>query len=274
MSSSQRAPRRLSARLQEKEDARPPSNGFYPISGKTAAIQKSNEENAPMSKKRKIGEWGQHGTCPAASIALDIWLTRLAQDYDEEDDGFLFTRAKPRKVRASAHKAAHVSAPMVTEPQPTSTDEPRLADGNGDVAEPAKKKKRIKMSFSTPNVREEKPARRSKRLSDEHDQREGSPQHRARRKEAAGPAPAATIHQQMDDQPPVREKTPAATSDVIVGEEHSATRIALPFADTPVIRRNKAMREGKSGKGERRSSLGLRGRRASSLIDSGNSNGK
>jgi kinetochore protein Mis13/DSN1 len=142
------------------------------------------------------------------------------------------------------------------------------------VAELAKKKKRNKMSFSTPNVREEKPVRRSKRLSDEHDQRGGSPQHKARRKQTVELAPRTTTHKEEDGQPPAREKTPALTSDVIAGEEHSATRIALPFADTPVIRRNKAMREGKSGKGERRSSLGLRGRRASSLIDSGNSNGK
>ena len=51
-----------------------------------------------------------------------------------------------------------------------------------------------------------------------------------------------------------------------------ATKIALPFADTPIIRRNKEMRKGASD-GSRRSSLGNRGRRASSLIDSGRSNG-
>lgn len=52
-----------------------------------------------------------------------------------------------------------------------------------------------------------------------------------------------------------------------------ATKIMLPFADTPVITRNKEMRKG--GKdGHRRSSTGLRGRRASSLIDSGLSNGE
>jgi kinetochore protein Mis13/DSN1 len=50
------------------------------------------------------------------------------------------------------------------------------------------------------------------------------------------------------------------------------TKIALPFADTPIIRRNKEMRKG-SGESGRRSSLGMRGRRASSLIDSGKSNG-
>ena len=50
------------------------------------------------------------------------------------------------------------------------------------------------------------------------------------------------------------------------------TKIALPFADTPIIRRNKEMRKG-GGDGSRRSSLGMRGRRASSLIDGGKSNG-
>lgn len=49
------------------------------------------------------------------------------------------------------------------------------------------------------------------------------------------------------------------------------SKIALPFADTPIIRRNKAMR---AESGQRRSSLGNRGRRASSLIDSGRSSGK
>lgn len=167
-----------------------------------------------------------------------------------------------------------MSTQTAGEPQPNPNDKSRPANGMGDEAEPARKKKRNRTSFSPPNVREEMPVRRSKRLSDEHVQRERSPQHKARRKETVEPAPAAIAHQRKDDRLPAREKTPAVTSDLIAGEEHSATRIALPFADTPVIRRNKAMREGKGGKGERRSSLGLRGRRASSLIDSGNSNGK
>lgn len=45
------------------------------------------------------------------------------------------------------------------------------------------------------------------------------------------------------------------------------SKIALPMSDTPVINRNKEMR--KKGGGNRRSSLGSRGRRASSLIESG-----
>lgn len=45
-------------------------------------------------------------------------------------------------------------------------------------------------------------------------------------------------------------------------------QIALPFSDTPIINRNKEMRK---KTGNRRSSLGMRGRRASSLINSGHS---
>ncbi|KAH6631054.1 Mis12-Mtw1 protein family-domain-containing protein [Chaetomium sp. MPI-SDFR-AT-0129] len=50
--------------------------------------------------------------------------------------------------------------------------------------------------------------------------------------------------------------------------------IALPFSDTPVINRNKEFRKKAGGSGAgggRRSSLGMRGRRASSLIDNGHS---
>lgn len=46
------------------------------------------------------------------------------------------------------------------------------------------------------------------------------------------------------------------------------TRIALPMSDTPIINRNKEMRK-KGANGSRRSSLGSRGRRASSLIENG-----
>ena len=47
--------------------------------------------------------------------------------------------------------------------------------------------------------------------------------------------------------------------------------IALPFSDTPIINRNKEFRKKGGASGGRRSSLGMRGRRASSLIDNGHS---
>ena len=63
--------------------------------------------------------------------------------------------------------------------------------------------------------------------------------------------------------------------DLQVDKNRHGTKIALPFADTPVQNRNKQMREKAAGKQKsRRSSSGIRGRRASSLLDSGNSNGE
>ena len=53
----------------------------------------------------------------------------------------------------------------------------------------------------------------------------------------------------------------------VTEETGQASKITLPMSDTPIINRNKEMR--KKGTGNRRSSLGSRGRRASSLIDSG-----
>lgn len=47
--------------------------------------------------------------------------------------------------------------------------------------------------------------------------------------------------------------------------------IALPFSDTPIQNRNKEFRKKGGASGGRRSSLGMRGRRASSLIDNGQS---
>ena len=68
------------------------------------------------------------------------------------------------------------------------------------------------------------------------------------------------------------ESAAPASGGLEVEKQREGTKIALPFADTPVIRRNKEMRA-KSKTQHRRSSTSIRGRRASSLIESGTSNG-
>ena len=125
------------------------------------------------------------------------------------------------------------------------------------------------MSFSTPGRKVEEPIRRSKRLSAEDEEFRATSKPAKRPKEDKSNSDASGKQSKHSEQPEELKKpqrTPAPPDD------HNGTKISLPFADTPVIRRNKAMREGKSDKGERRSSLGLRGRRASSLIETGNSN--
>jgi kinetochore protein Mis13/DSN1 len=67
----------------------------------------------------------------------------------------------------------------------------------------------------------------------------------------------------IDDQTPPQDHNDSHASN------SSSQKIALPFSDTPIINRNKELR--KKGGGQRRSSLGMRGRRASSLIENGHS---
>jgi kinetochore protein Mis13/DSN1 len=277
MSSSQRGPRRLSARLQEKEDAHSHTNGYHlPPHGETPGptdngiSKRRTHDKPPASKKRRIGKFAH---TRRESMLDGHEADGKSTEYDEEDDGFMFTRAKARKARPSNSNVTSIREQSVVEKEnsrPPEVAKVLLNNGQSEPKEPPKKGKN-RLSFSTPNVRTEKPVRRSKRLSDEAERRDGSPPRKAPRKDQV---PAEDSRRQQEvKRPPEEQKTPRPPP-VDMNEEHSATKIALPFADTPVIRKNKAMREGKGEKGDRRSSLGLRGRRASSLIDSGNSNGE
>lgn len=245
--------------------------GVHTTSG---AGNRNEREDASAidSKKRKIGMLNRLSGTESGR------LTALPADYDEDDGGFQFTRVK--KQRPPTLNTKEPPAPISREmsrPSPNEKASSRIPPAEGS-SEPAKKR-RNKMSFSTPKATDANPIRRSKRLSNENEDNDWSHKPKARQKLSedhvknhSGESPRK---QQRTAQPP-QERIPAAATQLPEepGDDHSATKIALPFADTPVIRRNKAMREGKSGKGQRRSSLSLRGRRASSLIESGTSNGK
>ncbi|KAI1402318.1 Mis12-Mtw1 protein family-domain-containing protein [Hypoxylon fuscum] len=74
--------------------------------------------------------------------------------------------------------------------------------------------------------------------------------------------------QGMQQEEEMAQSTPADEHRARGREKTSESKqIALPFSDTPIINRNKEMRR---KTGARRSSLGMRGRRASSLIENGN----
>ena len=128
----------------------------------------------------------------------------------------------------------------------------------------------------------EKPRRRSARHSGESNAASPPPlnpkKKRVKEKQPEDPQPrqggdaSATTHDRDETQEKVGTKGDSQRAEH-VERTHEITTISLPFADTPVIRRNQEMRKG-SGDGQRRSSLGMRGRRASSLIDGGKSNGR
>lgn len=81
---------------------------------------------------------------------------------------------------------------------------------------------------------------------------------------------SASQNHRIEEEPEVEtESTPMDVDRTQRSEEVSGGKqIALPFSDTPVINRNKEMRK---KTGNRRSSVGMRGRRASSLMNSGHS---
>ena len=193
--------------------------------------------------------------------------TDNATEFDEEDDGFTFTRTKSKRTKAT--QAVQVPEPVYEERNEASKPAP--------AKKPSKRS--LELTNSTqPNREELAPRRRSTRNSGDKTIVEPLELVVPRRRPKEG---AATRKKKVKEPDKSHgEEDAEDRMDLIGGDsqtpgrmEFSAdtTKIALPFADTPIIRRNKEMRKGSDG--SRRSSLGMRGRRASSLIDSGTSNG-
>ncbi|CAI6340957.1 unnamed protein product [Periconia digitata] len=194
--------------------------------------------------------------------------------YDEDDDGFQFTRRTSRRITK-------------TQPQP----EPILEEPLKPL--PTRRKKAIPAPPPPAPADQKAPERRrrSARLSgdqnhmkqvEEPGEREESSKPAPRRTKKT--APASTEKERKKQIAPAPEVQPKEKTTILGAQtpthnelhvskkrDGGATKIMLPFADTPVINRNKEMRKA-SKDGHRRSSTGLRGRRASSLIDSGMSN--
>ena len=180
--------------------------------------------------------------------------------YDEEDDGFAFTRTRSKRAKAEPVLASSVEEERQEERAESGpTRKPRKKSVSSPTAEPMR-------SEGLPGKR------RSARHSGDH--------------ENADPAVLRVKKRRKDRSPSVQKSEQGGGKrggdherpEQDSRQEHShsveytfdVTKIALPFADTPIIRRNKEMRKTNSS---RRSSLGMRGRRASSLIDTGRSDG-
>lgn len=183
----------------------------------------------------------------------------LVPDYDEEDDGFAFSRTRSKKQKAELQKRPEPITEVMQE----------------EKAEVALTKKPRKNSVDLQSaalleipVKEKR--RRSPRNSADHQTTADPPPIHVKKKRVKENKTSKnrTTDESLLSVPPTFPQDRELPK---VTERHEvswdATKIALPFADTPIIRRNKEMRD------NRRSSLGMRGRRASSLIDSGKSNG-
>jgi kinetochore protein Mis13/DSN1 len=190
-------------------------------------------------------------TAPGLIQAHEV-LLRLTAAYDEEDGDFVFSRGSKRTKTGKADQ----------EPVAATADPPKKArkvkearEYDEELVRTARKPTVRKMDFATPRADPSAiklPKRRRSARSDET----------SRQKPEIETADYDTIDV-------VRTPNAEELSKSRLNVSKHSTVISLPFSDTPIINRNKELR--KKGNATRRSSLGMRGRRASSLIENGHS---
>ncbi|RYP71107.1 hypothetical protein DL771_005041 [Monosporascus sp. 5C6A] len=215
---------------------------------------------------------------------------RLAA-YEDNDGDFHFTRGSKRIKTA--------------QPEPIPEDEPAARPTPAAAPAPRKTRSKQNKDREAPQPQPAPPRRTSKRRSSQLAVQDEPapppppppPQRTTRRKARASPEKAEKVEKAATaakkqsrvtngestrnhvDEAPVEAEAEAETGaaqstpmdvDKVrgAGNASNSKKIALPFSDTPIINRNKEMRRKTGG---RRSSLGMRGRRASSLIDNGHS---
>ncbi|KAG9523714.1 P-loop containing nucleoside triphosphate hydrolase protein, partial [Aureobasidium melanogenum] len=230
------------------------------------------DEDAPPNKKSKATN-----TTTTSKNASQNTVKKAKKSYDEGDDGFVFSR-RPRKPKAKGpdvapepETTAGASAPAPEEQSVQQPPPPTDEHAPIEATQPPRKKPRKTL----PTSPEPTPRRRSKRLSGNspvHSQEpatskpatESQSQHR----NPATPPPASANQENVA---PAADGSPALDQgELTIHKKRGPAKIPLPFGETPVLRRNKEMRK-LSAEKSRRSSSGMRGRRASSLIEAGSS---
>ncbi|KAK4992218.1 hypothetical protein LTR66_006331 [Elasticomyces elasticus] len=259
MNGAQPNSRRRSARSAfDGEDEGPPGK-----KSKTDGLQKGLTSNGAVTTSKTSGK-------PSGAAK-----GKTKKSYDEEEDGFSFSRkkiAKGQKI-AVAEAVSEPTQGLPASPPP----KPTPVEAAPPVTAPKKKARRRFDPDETTAVQPIK--RRSARLSGENS-RQAEPADQAT--DTAKPS-RAKIQQipgrehHSSDQTTVLGASPKSIRQdepetVQTEKTRQPSKIPLPFADTPIIRRNKEMRK-TSAEQHRRSSSGMRGRRASSLIDKGESTG-
>ena len=202
-------------------------------------------ENVPPTKKRRVEDTarrvtkqtnGNTTTVRGAIPGVDT-NRNAAAAFPNSHPGFDTSPGEFKYTRKpkKATKPQPPPPPIVEQPS-----RPEDASPQPDAKPRGRKRKSRSIDGAGAETATVEPARRSKRISGE----------------TTRPA----------TRPPDEDKP------LHVERKRRETKIALPFQDTPVIQRNKEMRQA-SAANRRRSSSTFRGRRASSLIDSGTSNG-
>ncbi|KAJ6440386.1 pgaD-like domain-containing protein [Purpureocillium lavendulum] len=198
-----------------------------------------------------------------------------AADYEQDDD-FQFVRKSKRakteeqeppkktgrgRPSAKDKKARELSSISET---PKAASSAAAASATGGTRKSSRRKPSIDAPEEPQPPQQQAPkraTRQSKRLSGD-DAEEAKTNGASRKQRGRAKGRRAQVEEAVDEEEEeeaVDESPPQAPVE--------STKIALPMSDTPIINRNKDMR--RKGNSNRRSSLGSRGRRASSLIESG-----
>ncbi|KAJ5161289.1 hypothetical protein N7492_006681 [Penicillium capsulatum] len=185
-------------------------------------------------------------------------------DYEEDEEGFLFSRLPSKKSKPSPIPEAEHSDVENVPSKPT----PRKG------RPPKKRTIEDAGAVSTKGTTTELPARKTTRGAAKKTNVDLATQSENNRRASLRHSETPDAHEAKKPKKgrTGRVKNGQTNGFISPGQPPAGTKVALPAADTPVIQRNKELRGAKSSKGGRRSSLGMRGRRASSLIDSGASN--
>lgn len=266
MNGQKRRSARLSQENEEDNEYPAKKSKVNTASSVIVSTRKDDGDTRTVGRKRNKGSYG-------VDIIVEGTKTDgIVSAYDEKVDGFTFSKgkrktaskeAKPQTTSEDAREDAS-RVPFTKAPAPVAVP-PQPAESGPKTAH---KKTRRKLPTTPERVLKEKPVRRSVRLSNEHAEHE-------QLLRPAEPVPVQTIPNRSPTpewvQPVTVEKKRKKVGDSV--EEEKTKRFVLSFADTPIIQRNKQMRNG-SGDGRRRSSSGMRGKRASSLMDEGRGNGK
>ncbi|KAF2762656.1 hypothetical protein EJ05DRAFT_495528 [Pseudovirgaria hyperparasitica] len=230
---------------------------------RSARLAFEDEQPEPAGKRTKTDANGTSGKGTSRANGATTQPKRTRAAYDEEDDGFQFTRGRTTKSRAAP---AHRPEPIAEEPNSKPAGVPS-----------AKRKKTPVAAADLQPAPRKEPARRSSRLSGETLQTvppRADPdldRQTKRPKQILSKQPISKVPQTFLDANDERVEFVGANEPALkVAKKRSPTKIALPSTDTPMNKRNKEMRK-EGATSNRRSSSGLRGRRASALMESGQS---
>ncbi|KAI6784373.1 uncharacterized protein J7T54_006418 [Emericellopsis cladophorae] len=211
-------------------------------------------------------------------------MAAAADDYEQDDDFQFFRKSKRPKTDEPEPAAAPPAVPTSTTKKAGRGRPPKARAAKAPVPEPIAEdldepEPPAVLSVTKGTAKGRPPRRKAGKEPIEEEPKSKAPKTAPGRstrptpdeasRDESSAANGATRGGKKGRGRPAREAKELPQSPAPMIEQSQASKITLPMSDTPVINRNKEMR--KKGGANRRSSLGSRGRRASSLIENGSS---